>query len=399
MPRPAGRRYAPGVLRVALTHMRHAATGGTERYLNQLAASLAERGHEVTIVCRSRALPPHPAVRFEVLRPFSLGGAWRVSSFAEAVERHVRERSYDVVYGLGRTWSQDLIRLGGGLQATYLELAHQDTLGTWERRLSLGMGKHRTILEIEARALAPGACWRVVCNSQRVKRDVVLRYGRDPGEIEVIYNGVDVERFHPRRRQEGGQRVRAESGFGREHTLVLFLGTGYGRKGLAEVLEAFPALLRHRPAARLVVVGYDSDGKRHAARAEALGISAEVRFLGGRQDPEDCFAAADVYVLPTRYDPFANSTLEALATGLPTITTEDNGAAELIQDSVQGTVLPRQRDGTSLERALIHWTEPEALRAGALAARELALEHTHVKAMEQSRDLVERCARSKRARS
>jgi UDP-glucose:(heptosyl)LPS alpha-1,3-glucosyltransferase len=375
--------------------MRHAASGGTERYLNQLAASLAERGHAVTIVCRSHGAAPHPAVRFEVLRPLSIGGAWRVLAFAKAVERRVAERDFDVVYGLGRTWSQDLLRLGGGLHGTYLELAHQETLGTFERRLGLGARKHRTILAIETRALAAGACWRVVCNAERVKRDVIARYGRRPEEIEVIYNGVDVERFRPELRATSGARVRAEAGFGPEHTVVLFLGTGYGRKGLAEVLEAFPALLAARPAARLVVVGYDSDRRRYAARAAELGIADHVRFLGGRTDAEACFAAADVYVLPTRYDPFANSTLEALATGLPVITTEDNGASELIREGVEGSVLPRERTGEPLLGALLHWTDPDARGPGARAARELALRHTHVAAMEASVGLIERCAARK----
>src|SRR6185295_18991211 len=109
-------------MRLALTHLRHARTGGTERYLNGLAGFLAARGHEVTIVCRSHAAPPHPAVRFETLRGLALGGAWRTWSFARAVERHVTEhgaesalagRRYDLVVGLGRTWTQDVLRLGG----------------------------------------------------------------------------------------------------------------------------------------------------------------------------------------------------------------------------------------------------------------------------------------------
>ena len=71
-------------MRVALTHLRHAQTGGPERYLNQLAAFLAEGGHEVTIICRRRAESPHPAVRFEVLHNLALGPAWRLLARSQA---------------------------------------------------------------------------------------------------------------------------------------------------------------------------------------------------------------------------------------------------------------------------------------------------------------------------
>jgi UDP-glucose:(heptosyl)LPS alpha-1,3-glucosyltransferase len=77
-------------MKVALVHMRHKGIGGTERYLNQIAAYLAARGDDVTIVCRSHETASHPAVRFVRLRPFAMGAAWRMWSFAAAVERHVR---------------------------------------------------------------------------------------------------------------------------------------------------------------------------------------------------------------------------------------------------------------------------------------------------------------------
>src|SRR5690606_10715114 len=111
-------------LKIAIVHMRYSWTGGTERYLRQVAEHLAAQGHDVTIVCRSVKGEKLPGVRFLLLRDFAVGGAWRQWAFARAVERHVRAGDYDVVYGLGKTWTHDVIRLGGGLHATYLESAH-----------------------------------------------------------------------------------------------------------------------------------------------------------------------------------------------------------------------------------------------------------------------------------
>jgi UDP-glucose:(heptosyl)LPS alpha-1,3-glucosyltransferase len=382
-------------MQIALVHMRHRHVGGTERYLNQIATHLAECGDEVTIVCRSHEDAPHPAVRFVGLRPPAVGGAWRMWGFARAVERHLREHRYDVVFGLGKTWTHDVIRLGGGCHQTYLDIAHAATLRGWEKRMGVGWLKHRLALRIEQRALAPGAYRRVITNSEMVKRDVMQRHAVPADRVAVIYNGVDVERFHPRLRDSRGAEVRRACGFEPENLVILFLGTEYGRKGLTPVIEAFPDLIQARPHARLLVVGYDSARPHYQRLVTDLGLRAYVRFLGGRRDAENCFAAADLYVLPTLYDPFANSTLEALASGLPVITTAANGASELLTPGVDGSVLPAGSGATEVLRELLRWTEGDRCLKAAAAARALAESYSQERTARETRAVLEETAREK----
>ena len=376
-------------MNVALVHLRHRETGGTERYLNQVAAHLAEHGHAVTVVCRSHERPPHPGVRFVVLRSLCVGATWRMWAFAQAVERHVRLVPYDIVFGLGRTWSQDVIRLGGGCEQTYLDLAHPHTLRPWERIIGHGRLRHRLSMAIERRALRPGAYTRVITNSAMVKRDVISRYAVPEEKVAIIYNGVDLERFHPRQRDDRGAELRRACGFRAGDFVVLFLGTGYGRKGLQRILRVFPALVRERSGARLLVVGYDSSQPAFERQAADLGIHSQVRFLGGRRDAEACFGAADVYVLPTYYDPFANSTLEALASGLPVITTATNGASELLTHHVEGSILPRDAGNEALLRELLVWADHERTRDGGQAARRLAERHPQEETARASTEVLE----------
>lgn len=340
-------------MKVALVHLRHSHTGGTERHLNQIAAHLAERGDEVTIVCRSHVDAPHPGVRFAVLRSPAPGATWRMWQFARDVERHVTASSYDVVYALGRTWTHDAIRLGGGCHRTYLELAHAATQAPWERWTGRGWLKQRVALTLEARSLAPGAYKRVVVNSEMVKRDVIERHAVPAAMIDVIHNGVDLERFHPERHRAEAANLRRSCGFAADDLVVLFLGSGYGRKGLGLLLQAFASLSRHLERARLMVVGYDSAQAAYEAQAAQLGIAEKTRFLGGRRDAEVCYAAADLYVLPSLYDPFANSTLEALAAGVPVITTPTNGGHEILTHRRDGSVV--SHDG--LVGELRFWSE------------------------------------------
>lgn len=371
-------------MRIALVHMRHARTGGTERYLHALAAHLAALEHTVTIVCRRHEDAPHPAVRFAVLRPLAVGSVQRMVTFAKAVEQHLTRTAYDVVFGLGKTWSQDVLRLGGGCYQTYLERTYR-TAGQWlQRRLGIGWYKTRQTLAIEARALAPGACARLITNAEMVKRDVMARYGMSAETITVIPNGVDLERFHPRHRPEAGAALRRQCGFEPRHVVVLFLGTGYYRKGLDRVLAVFPELLRERPEARLLVVGYDSDLRQWQNQVRRRGLAAQVCFLGGRRDPEACYRASDLYVLPTRYDPFANATLEALATGLPVLTTCTNGGSEAIVAGIHGAVLPDTDVSQPLLHALVQWTEPARLRQAAPAARAQAERYSMARELQAS---------------
>lgn len=387
-------------MRVCITHMRHAHTGGAERYLNYLARHLCERGHDVTVACRSHKEPPHPKVRFVVLHDFALGPAWRRWAFAKAVERHVRDqgREYDAVLGLAHTWSQDVVRMSSGCYQTHLD-AMSGFLGAASTRTTRLLPKDRVALAIEKRTFHPGAYRRVITNSAMVKRDVVLRYGVPEAAVEVIHNGVDLDRFHPRHRTGKGMEIRREAGFSADHIVFLFLGSGFPRKGLDLLLEAFPAVHRQCPQARLLIVGNDSGHAAYEAHARKLGIANVVRFLGGRSDVEACYGASDVYVLPTRYDPFANATVEALATGLPVITTDSNGGSELIEPEVQGSVVSIADGVPALGRALQAWCDPVRIRVASVAARALAEHHGVQGKMLVAEQLLEAVAAEKQRAS
>jgi len=388
-------------MHIALTHLRHAHAGGTERYCNDLAQALAARGHRVTIVCRTHEQAPHPAVDFVVLRDWALGRGHRLWRFARALDRHLADADYDVVYGLGRTWSQDAIRLGGGTWALYRERSAAADRPAWRRALGCDAISDRLILAIEARALGPverGGTPTVVCNSELIAAEVQQRYGTAAERIAVIHNAVDCARFHPELRATAGAALRREWGIAEDETLLLFLGSNYRRKGLARVLAAFAAIADDHPEARLAVVGYDRHLPGWREELRRHGLIERVMLAGGRRDTERCYAAADCYLLPTRYDPFANTTLEALASGLPVITTDGNGGCEVLDEGC-GSVVPWQASGDDapLRQALLGWLRPGAISAARAACRARAEAHRLEVGLQRSIDLLERIAAGKAA--
>lgn len=382
-----------GGYRIALVYASHRQRGGAEQYLNQLARSLADLGHEITIVCRRHEQPPHPSVRFVHLPVPSPSNAWRMWAFARAVERHIRRAPYDVVVGLGRTWSQDVIRCGG-VHETFLKLERRYLLGPWEKWRGKGLLKGWVAARIEARAYQPGRYRRVLVNSELLERDLIARHGIAPDAISVIHNGVDLERFHPRLRATAGAGLRRELGLADAGPVLLFLGTGFARKGLHSLLDAMPAVLRARPKAQLLVVGSDKHGRAYREHSEALALGERVRFLGRRSDPQACFAAADLYVLPTLYDSFAYSILEAMASGLPVITTHNAGASELIDPREHGAVLEAPCPPPLLAEAVIEWSDPQRRSACAESVRRRAEEHSEQRSMRETTALILDVARS-----
>jgi UDP-glucose:(heptosyl)LPS alpha-1,3-glucosyltransferase len=161
---------------------------------------------------------------------------------------------------------------------------------------------------------------------------LVQNEGVDRNRILLLPNGVDLERFADEKNRIAGRQLRAREGSSAgEKMLWLFPGSGWHRKGLDPLLRALarPELDGHR----LWVCGRDdiAPWRQLAAR---LGLGDRVRFLGDRRDVEVLYKAVDAMVLPTRYDPFANVTLEAAAAGCAIVTSAANGAAEWFDDSV-----------------------------------------------------------------
>jgi UDP-glucose:(heptosyl)LPS alpha-1,3-glucosyltransferase len=155
---------------------------------------------------------------------------------------------------------------------------------------------------------------------------------------------VDTRRFSTENRAERRRAVRQQCGLPAGAPVILFAGSGYERKGLGTLLKALPLI---DGSARVVVAGR-GDAKGFGRLATFLGVSERVLFLGPRRDIADLYAASDLFVLPTFYDPFSNATIEAMASGLAVVTTRQNGAAELIEDGEEGYVLDEMLSSAEL---------------------------------------------------
>ena len=319
-------------MRLALVRQRYNAYGGAERFIERALTALRDQGVEVTVFAREWAGDPGSVVR---CNPFHIGRLWRDLSFARAVRGELARRSFDLIQSHERIAGCDLYRAGDGVHAQWLQ-NRGAALGP-AARLGLTLNPyHRYVLAAERKVFESPRLRGVICNSRMVREEIRSRFGVPEAKLHVIYNGIDLEAFHPRLRETHRAPIREKLGIAPDALVHLFVGAGFERKGVFPLLEALARTVR---GAHLVVVGRDKLQKRAERLANSLGIAQFVHFVGGQPDVRPYYGAADGFVLPSLYDPFPNAALEAMACGLPVTTTPQCGTSELIEEGGEGFIV------------------------------------------------------------
>ena len=316
--------------------------GGVERATLGLVEALVAHGHAVELLTPPGQEPIRGVVKRTLALPPMLPSAARALALAIAARFAVRGGVWDIVQSHERTLRQDVYRAGEGCHLGYLA-----ALG----RTRGGFARHRVVIGLERRVFS--ATPQIVAISEAGRMEIARLYGVSDARLTVVYNGVDLERFHPRHRSRTREATRADAGVPTDAWLALFVGSGFERKGLATAVEGF-ARFGDR-ASRLIVLGRGNT-RPYRQLAARLGVEARVHWLAPRPDVERWYAAADALVLPTRYEPFGNVHLEALASGLPVITTTRAGGAETL--SARSGVVIEPGDARAVAEAL------ERIRAG-----------------------------------
>lgn len=319
-------------MKIALVRRGWSASGGAEAYLRRLASGLQTRGH-IPVLLGSPEWPEDQWVNSEIRR---LPGR-RPSAFAR--DAQAAARGCDLVFSMERIGACDIYRAGDGVHAAW-QKRRAPFEPKWKQWVRYFNRKNRELLELERQTFDSSGARFVIANSRMVANEISETFPAAENRIRVVQNGISPVTPTPGEREER----RRVLGVSKDETLLLFAGSGWERKGLRFAVEAARGLA----AVRLVVAG------RGRVRGD---VPSQVQFLGPVREMDALYAAADVFVLPTVYDPFSNACLEALAHGLPVITTDANGFSEIMQREVHGSVV-RVGDVPALRNAMIAWSDP-----------------------------------------
>jgi UDP-glucose:(heptosyl)LPS alpha-1,3-glucosyltransferase len=367
--------------------------GGAETSTLEMARHLALLGLDVTIVCRGASTTPFVDHNVTFL-PVPVRGTTRAAQtyrFVQAAGRVCRRERFDIVHAVTPCLAANVYQPRGGTYAETVERGLAQVRNPWLRALKrLGRRfniSQRFLYRVEKTLLGK--------YQQRVHVAAISDYVRKqveqdlafPGErIQVVFNGVDIAPLTERERAQQRAALRAELPLDANAPLVLFVAHNFKLKGLAELVRA-TALA---PEWTVVVAGRDEPG-RYQRLARRLGVEARVRFVGTKTPARDWYAAGDVLAHPTWYDPCSRVVLEALSVGLPVVTTQYNGASEVMEAGRHGEVVDEPDDIPALASALqlaLHADVRAACQADAPRmherlsmarhARELATLYEHV---------------------
>lgn len=318
-------------MKIAIIRQRYNPYGGAERFVSRALSALSQQ-HGVSLHLIARKWEPINGIQFHACNPIYLGRLTRDLGFALSACKTAEKLGVDLIQSHERLQCCDIYRAGDGV--------HREWLAQRSRQLNrfasflLQANPYHLYLKLIERRMFEGKRLRaVICNSHMVKNEILSYFQIDKHKIHVIPNGIDTQTFHPKLKQQRNQ-LRQEWNIPADVPVYLFVGSGYQRKGLKLTLQAFAM----QQQGYLLVVGHDKHEQFYRAVAKQLNIQERVLFLGSQQDVKPFYGLSDVFVLPTLYDPFSNAVLEAMACGLPVITSLKSGAAEIVKNDVNGFV-------------------------------------------------------------
>ena len=263
-------------MKVALLKMQAKSQGGLEKYAGRIAAAFMKKGADVTLLTTHQS--EKLGVDVKVFPVCKWPGFLKLEQFDRCVARWLKVNPADIVFGMERNRMQTHIRAGNGVHAAYLK-SRLASEGRFKYGLCLINPLHRKLLELEASAFEHVKLKKIFVNSRMVRSDILEHYAVDPAKIEVIHNGVEwEEHFSPFSLWQEGKKAALEKfGCNALDLQLLFIGHGYRRKGLAQLLKALS--IWKRKDFHLSVIGKDRNLLQYETLALQLGLRGKVRFF------------------------------------------------------------------------------------------------------------------------
>lgn len=337
-------------MRIALTYPDAHLLGGVERVVVACANFLAERGHETHLfaaardpaVLDERVICHDVAVRRQPDALFALGfrrSATRALTGAGHFDVHA---SFSALSPLGGVYWTPSVHA----EAYSASLVWRGGLG---RLMVRANPYHRIRLRLERQTLSPGGYARVIAQTPEVREEVIRHYGVPAADIDVLALGFDAAVFDAALRLARRTQAREQFGYTNQDRVVLLVANELERKGYETLLDGVAEL--GDPRVRIHVAGA-VDASRFDAQTRRLGLERRVLLTGPTGDVGLHHAAADVFALPTRYEPWGLVIVEALASGLPVVTSRLAGASAVVREGETGALLDDPRDAAAVAAGL-----------------------------------------------
>jgi len=337
--------------KVAFIQKKVSPHGGGEAFALRFVREIEKLGYPVTFLANTihpDLKKSYDFVRIPMLKPFSFLKALSFAWFCRSV---ARKKKFEVIVSNERTIYQDIYFAGEGCHRYFLKQRFRQ-VNPLKRLLIRINPLHWVHPYLERRCVTNPRLKGIIAFSNRTKNEIIEEHGIPEEKIKVVNHGVP----EPVTQDLNREKLREEMGIEEDEMVLLFLGSGFERKGLRFLIES----LAHfdYPKFRLLVVGRGLTSKYQNIARES-GVEKHVHFLGQNPNAPKFYTIADIFVLPTTYEPFGLVVLEAMSYKVPVIVSRDAGASELVTHLKDGMVIEDTFDPKEIASHLNKLRDPD----------------------------------------
>jgi len=357
--------------RLAIIRKSYRPDGGAERIIDRMLSQLQHHYQlDISLITQEWKSDDDAAMNIIKLPKRGWTRTARFTNFIDEAQSILQKHHFDIVQSHERIPGCQIYRAGDGVHQEWIDIRCK-TSSRFKCKTLRTSPFHRAVIDAERALFYHQNLEYVICNSLQIKDEILSHYPEiSSSSIKVIHNGIDLNYFS-RSTEVTRQRTRTQLGLQDDDPVLISVGSGFYRKGVATTLHA----LAETPAWKLIIVGRDKDQKRYQKLCDELGVSHRVFFVGMQQDVRPFYAAADLLVHPALYDPFPNVVFEAMACGLGVITSDKCGASEVISKGENGYVIP-PAEHQQLSRILEQCNDHDLLQQLADNAHQTALHYS-----------------------
>ncbi len=358
--------------------------GGGEGYLANFANQLAERGHEVHIYA-SKWESNNNKIQYHTIPSIRYPKLLKDISFVINGRREMAKYDFDIVHVVGRALGMNVFNPHCGVEKAWLKQNFLSINCPVFRILKQIAGffspRQNFILWLDKKQYTGKGVSRIIAISDMIKNDIIKYHNIEPEKIDVVYNGVDLQRFNPDNKNKYRKAVREKLSLGEEF-VILYISNNFRLKGLLTLVKSLGELKKSGKDFKALIVGRGNETP-YCKLAKKLGCLDNLIFLGHVGEIEKYYAASDLYVHPTFYDSCSLVTTESLASGLPVITTVFDGASGIMEDGKDGFVMRDPEDHRALSEKIALFFDDELRQKASIAARKKAEQYPAEKNCEE----------------
>jgi UDP-glucose:(heptosyl)LPS alpha-1,3-glucosyltransferase len=364
--------------------------GGVESYVHNLSKQLLDRGHEVHIFTHRFSHDPDKRLTIHYVPAITFWSPLKYWTFAVNAPKIIKKTmiKFDLIHGFTQTLFQDIYRVGGGCHWDYMMHTYPLMHSLFGKILLCLNPRHFSLLFLERIIFKKKHYRQMTCISEQCKKEIIRHYQLSPDDIEVIYNGVDTDVFTPQNKMRYRETVRAKYAIAPDEVLLLFVGSGFKRKGLKYLIDAL-SLVNKSQKVKLLVVG-KGNVQQYQRLAKEKDVPDKVIFAGVCKHIEEIYAGGDIFVFPSEYDAFGTACLEAMASGLPVIASKTSGVSEIITHGKDGFVINHPINAREMTDYIHVLLEKEKREQIGTAARQKAEMYSFEANIEKTLDMYRR---------